>query len=667
METLAADVLDVEGRLLAQHKAFTRTNLIAEIAPRLYGRDPTDLDRVLDHILTSQEIVPLIGVAGAREQAYTTAQVLQTEATIANVAESLTERTGPALSIEQITAAISAAEGARGHQLTGGQRRVVERICGSGQAISVVVGVAGSGKTTALDTATSALEAAGYRVLGTSTSGQAARTLGDEAGVEARTFASLLWRLDHGQTTLDDRTVVVVDEAGMADDANLARLALAVERSRSSMVLVGDHYQLDAVGPGGALAALLRRRPDLVVNLDANVRQRDPDERHALAELRAGSVPKAVAWYARNDRIKVEADRLATIVSMVGSWSADVASGHDTALLAWRRQDVADLNRLARERWDQLGRLEGDDVEVSSGHCYAVGDRIVALAPNPHAGIVTSQPLTVVNVDQGAMVVRTAEGRETTITGDGLDGQHLGYGYAVTVHRSQGATFDRAHVLAAGGGRELAYVALSRARDRTVIHATADDFAQAIDDLQADWGVTRHQRWITDTPARPGHEPVPDRFRRARTVPPPKVSAVSAAERRADAQRRLIDLHQDLDDLLAGTGRWTNTPAGEAARSYDAAVEQLEEMRRMVGAPETRRRERRAAAKSLPALEKVVEEATAQWNLVGQPEVDRLSAETEKVRQDHARLAREVQLERLDHLQTRDLASRGPDRGFDIG
>ena len=74
----------------------------------------------------------------------------------------------------------------------------------------------------------------------------------------------------------------------MADDANLARLVLAVERSGASLVLVGDHRQLAAVGPGGALAALLDRRPDLVVTLDENVRQHDPAERQALAELRDG-------------------------------------------------------------------------------------------------------------------------------------------------------------------------------------------------------------------------------------------------------------------------------------------------------------------------------------------------------------------------------------------
>lgn len=140
-------MLSIDGRLMAHHKAFTRTDLIAELAPRLYGQDPAELDRALVHILASREIVPLIGVARAREQAYTTAQVPATKATIAQVVERLAAKSGPALLPSEIRAAVAAAEEAGGHRLTAGQRRVVQRLCGSDPAVSVIVGVAGSGKT----------------------------------------------------------------------------------------------------------------------------------------------------------------------------------------------------------------------------------------------------------------------------------------------------------------------------------------------------------------------------------------------------------------------------------------------------------------------------------------------------------------------------------------
>ena len=126
--------------------------------------------------------------------------------------------------------------------------------------------------------------------------------------------------------------------------------------------------------------------------LDDNVRQHDPAEREALAELRHGVPADAVAWYADHDRIHVQPTRIDTLVAMIDAWAADVDAGHDTALLAWRRDDVADLNRLARDRWDRLGRHRRRR-EVHPGRCYAAGDRLVALAPHPEAGIVTSEPL----------------------------------------------------------------------------------------------------------------------------------------------------------------------------------------------------------------------------------------------------------------------------------
>lgn len=434
-------------------------------------------------------------------------------------------------------------------------------------------------------------------------------------------------------------------------------------------MLVGDHRQLDAVGPGGALAALLRQRSELVVTLDGNVRQRDPAERRALAGLRAGSVPKAVAWFARNDRVQVQSSRVDTLVAMTDAWSTDLAAGHDTALLAWRRQDVADLNRLARGHWDKLGRLTGDDVKVNGGRSYASGDRPVALAPNPQAGIVTSEPLRAVEVDRDLMVVRTAAGREVTITGEGLDSDHLDYGYALTIHRSQGATYDRSHVLAAGGGRELGYVAMSRARGGTTIHATADDLAQAVDDLQADWGVARHQRWITDTHAQPGRHPIPARFRHAR--PPAPVQELprrSATELVREAQRRVVDLYRDLDDLRAGTGDWADTPAGHAGRTLDDADRRLIEARRLADDPDARRRDRRAATKAIPQLEAATEAAQHDWNEHGAPEELQLQRQAAAARREIAKLTPAANAEHLERIQARSAErAAGLDRGSSLG
>jgi hypothetical protein len=265
-------------------------------------------------------------------------------------------------------------------------------------------------------------------------------------------------------------------------------------------------------------------------------------------------------------------------------WADDVATGHRTALLAWRRRDVDDLNRLARARYDDLGLLHGEELVAPGGRGYAVGDRVVTLAPNNAAQLVTSQQLTIADVDHDLRSVKalTDDGRRVELTDSTIDGEHLDHAYALTVHRAQGATYDRAHVFADGGGRELDYVAMSRARDRTTLHVIAHDLPQAIEDLQTDWGHETRQRWITDTPTTldarqgsPAHDSAAhhDRLRQERA----ELEALAPPDRGQDlfdARYRLRSLETDLRDLPYGAGRWRETEVGEAAHAKLQAARQ---------------------------------------------------------------------------------------------
>lgn len=69
-----------------------------------------------------------------------------------------------------------------------------------------------------------------------------------------------------------------------------------------------------------------------------------------------------------------------------------------------------------------------------------------------------------------------------------------------------------------------------------------------VDDLQADWGVARHQRWVTDTPARVGRQPEP-----AGTAQPDVevVPVWSGKHRRADVSERLDRLQRRAEAPVA--------------------------------------------------------------------------------------------------------------------
>ncbi|HJV09562.1 MAG TPA: MobF family relaxase, partial [Acidimicrobiales bacterium] len=412
-DRLVAEVLAPDGPLAAR-KVFSRRDVVVAVAPKLFGQEPAELKAMVERVLADPEAIPLLATPMARERAYATATVIATEAAIAAAVDIEVARTdAPAVLEVDARLAMAHQERELGTHLTVGQRAAVLGLATSGRGVELVVGVAGAGKTTALAAVRAAFEADGFEVLGTSTSGQAARALKRQAGIEAsRTLASLTWRLDHGQLVLTDRHVVIVDEAAMSEDAALLRVLSAAARARAKVVLVGDHRQLGAVGPGGGFESLVARYGAAVHVLADNVRQSDVADRAALAELRDGDVAKAVTSYARRGRIVVAPDASTALDAVVAGWSADIAKGRQAAMYAWRRVDVAELNRRGREAWRSLGRLGKEELVVSGGTPYSVGDRVVALAPGAGGTVVTSETATVTAVDAKAraLVVRTDDG-----------------------------------------------------------------------------------------------------------------------------------------------------------------------------------------------------------------------------------------------------------------
>jgi conjugative relaxase-like TrwC/TraI family protein len=639
-----AEVLATDGEL-ARRKVFSRRHVLVELAPRLFGQDPRALDLLVGRALQDPDVIPLVGVAGAREPPHALASVLATEAAIAEaVARQLARRDAPVAPPAAVAQAIGSAENNIGAGLSDEQRQAAESICRSGSGAELIVGVAGAGKTTLLAVAAAAFEAAGCQVIGTATSGQAARTLGREAELgESRSLASLLWRLDHDRIALDERSVVILDEVGVTEDAHLVALTARVEAAGAKLVLVGDPYQLGAVGPGGALAALVRRHPEAVHQLAENRRQHDEAERRALAELRDGEVGKAVAWYHQQGRVHPVAERDDALQQTVKAWAADVAAGHATGLYAWRRANVAALNQRARDWMQASGRLSGPELAGPGGRPYQAGDHVVTLAPGADGRLVTSQRAVIIAVDpgQGTLTLRTDDGQHVLVGREEVAADRLDYGYATTVHRSQGATTGRAHLFADGGGRELAYVAMSRARESTHVWTVADDVPQALDDLRRDWTARRTPTWALDT-AIP--DPTALTRRDFAALPSDQQAGVAAVLRAqaaiagdaiagiglpdraatlAQADAALTQAREARAELDSGQGVWQNTETGQAVRDL-AHARHAHQQAQQAAETGARWRDRHTARRETRRWAQRELEAEQRWDTHVAPLISRL-------------------------------------------
>jgi len=138
----ATDAL-ADGSPLLARKIFSKRDVIVAVAPSLYGRDLTELSRVVGRTPADPETVPLLRVAGAHQAAYSTATIIAREQAIARCVESQVARVGaPSVSVDVADAAVARAEESLGRSLTAGQRAAVEAVLTSGRGVDLLVGVA---------------------------------------------------------------------------------------------------------------------------------------------------------------------------------------------------------------------------------------------------------------------------------------------------------------------------------------------------------------------------------------------------------------------------------------------------------------------------------------------------------------------------------------------
>ena len=214
------------------------------------------------------------------------------------------------------------------------------------------------------------------------------------------------------------------------------------------------------------------------IGLTENRRQRNAWERDALADLRAGEVGRFLAAYRDHGRIHIGDTADSAKQQLISHWSTLLRFQRDVVILALRRADVADLNRLARGKMLD-GRRLGRETLVAGDREFRTGDRVVCLRNQRTDGLLNGLRGVVTSIDPEArsLNVRLIDGTDRVLPASYLDAGHLDHGYAMTIHKAQGLTADEALVLATDDlYEEAGYTALSRARFETRVYVVADDF-----------------------------------------------------------------------------------------------------------------------------------------------------------------------------------------------
>jgi len=567
----AADVSGVVVENLAAHvlvgvrerrSTWTRWNVLAEttrLTKGLVAATPDDrlaiLDRITDAVLArcvSLEAPEVFTATGryARsdggsvfdrpdEHTFTDQVILDAEQRLLAAAS---DTTAPTARVLDETVTLPGTD----RRLADDQEAAVRQIAASGRRLDLLVGPAGSGKTTTLAALRRAWEREHGRgsVIGLAPSSTAAASLAEvldiacentakwlhestgpgaasRAGItdqligmrgglvgpqnlrRLRTIDTALLGLERERQrwSMTPGQLVVVDEASLAGTLALDDLGRQAAVADAKLLLVGDHAQLSAVDAGGAFGLLADRTGG--AQLRTLWRFTQPWEAAATAALRAGD-PRVLDDYDDAGRIHSGPGE-SMLEDAYAAWSADVADGYTTILLAPDAATVAALNTRAHNDRVQDGLVAPGGTTTGAGVVVGVGDRIVTRlndrrltrpggfvrngdlwdvhAVNPDGALIVV-PAHAVLARRGVVGSAGSDGQVTVILPAAYVAENVDLAYATTTHRAQGITVDRAHVLAhAGMTRENLYVAMTRGRDVNHVYVAVDTLDSDCDDL----------------------------------------------------------------------------------------------------------------------------------------------------------------------------------------
>lgn len=458
--------------------AFKRVDVLRALAQKI--DDPMQLQQAADQAMKSPQLVRLPDDGST--PVFTTQDYQAAERSLGLAVQSMTRKTGFAVRKDHMKEAVKTQNAkmqrAFGGQLSAEQRVALAHVLGD-LHLSSVVGLAGAGKSTLLATARDAWARQGVTVHGAALAGKAAEELQTASGITSRTLASLEMSWKNGYDPIAKGEVLVVDEAGMIGTRQLAQVASKVNEIGAKLVLVGDPDQLQPIEAGTPFRQVTADHG--AARLTEIHRQKEDWQKQASLNLAAGDVAQAVDHYrVRNAVTQVERHG-AAIDALVETYAMDVATnGTDKSRLAFahKRKDVHALNQAIRSelRADPDATPETLFATETGNRAFAADDRLVFTRNDKGIGVKNGMLGIVIaaNVDEVSVALDGDTSR--LVSFDPRDFGHFDHGYAVTIHKSQGATVDHGYVLASRSmDRHLAYVAMTRHREEMRLFISAED------------------------------------------------------------------------------------------------------------------------------------------------------------------------------------------------
>jgi conjugative relaxase-like TrwC/TraI family protein len=389
-------------------------------------------------------------------------------------------------------------DGTKEKTLSQEQQKAVEHVCSNRDSFSAVQGLAGTGKTYMLGVAREIYEKENYIVKGVCFTGRAAEELFQGAGIESITIHSHLNKLEKEAGYQDNLEVLkdkntwnlnglqpgnqkelwIIDEASMVDNRTMVQLMEAAERKQAKVIIVGDARQLQPVGAGNSFSNMIENHKINFIEMQDIRRQKDRNLKEAVMESVRGDVGKSLEKL-QSHIIEIR-DREKRLQHIAKDFSQQyIHERENSVIITGSNMDRRILNQEVRQALKEEGLLkQGHQMEVvdRQGHYekkeIAPGEKIMFLNNDKRLGVSNGQTGYVHSI-QGENLIISSNQKEYRF--NMKEYSHIDYGYAMTTHKGQGITVDKAFIhldthQQALNSRNSYYVDVSRARNEVWIY-----------------------------------------------------------------------------------------------------------------------------------------------------------------------------------------------------
>lgn len=301
------------------------------------------------------------------------------------------------------------------------QKQAFEFVVSSGD-ITCVVGRPGVGKSYMLSPVNSFYESQGCRVLGAALSGKVAKQLHDDAGINASTIASLTAKITSGTFSFTNRDILIIDEAGMVDFANMSFLINRVKEARAKLILVGDPDQLRPIKKG-AIFRSIAEHVGCFTMVDIK-RQRDEKDRKASISLARGQVDEAIKHYHRKNAITIANNKVGESATnmLISGWFSQIYSCNDlknNIILAHANSTIHDLNQRARDMLIKSTLLDSEQFlftqEKKAQSTLCKGQYVIATHTDSELGLIGGEQGRIISLNKKHIVLQMNDDRIITL------------------------------------------------------------------------------------------------------------------------------------------------------------------------------------------------------------------------------------------------------------